>query len=212
MTQDPKGCTPRATFIKIPCLSYQRDQLSTQQDTDTALLVEKCRNGDTKAYRKLYDLYARAMFNTALRILNNRTDAEDVLQDAFTEAFSHLNGFGERAAFGTWLRRITVNRSINFLKKKRVPTTGLDEELVDGTKEDAPADDSVMRYRMNEIRLAIQELPDGYRTVICLHLLEGYDHEEIAQILQVSQVTVRTQYSRARKKLLHIIQKGGQHV
>ena len=65
---------------------------------------------------------------------------------------------------------------------------------------------------MKEIRKAIQELPDGYRTVICLHLLEGYDHEEISQIMQVSQVTVRTQYSRARKKLLQIIQKGGQHV
>lgn len=198
--------------MKNPCLSLQRDPLSTQQDIETALLVERCRNGDTKAYRKLYDLYARAMFNTALRILNNRTDAEDVLQEAFTEAFSNLNSFGERATFGTWLRRITVNRSINFLKKKRIPTTGLDEELTNGMQEDDPFDDSVMRYRINEIREAIQELPDGYRTVICLHLLEGYDHEEISQILQVSQVTVRTQYSRARKKLLHIIQKGGQHV
>lgn len=212
MIQDPKGCAPRATFMKNPCLSLQRDPLSTQQDIETALLVERCRNGDTKAYRKLYDLYARAMFNTALRILNNRTDAEDVLQEAFTEAFSNLNSFGERATFGTWLRRITVNRSINFLKKKRIPTTGLDEELTNGMQEDDPFDDSVMRYRINEIREAIQELPDGYRTVICLHLLEGYDHEEISQILQVSQVTVRTQYSRARKKLLHIIQKGGQHV
>ena len=186
--------------------------MSTQPDTETALLVERCRSGDAKAYRKLYDLYARAMFNTALRILNNRTDAEDVLQEAFTEAFTHLNAFGERAAFGTWLRRITVNRSINLLRKNRLPTTGLDDEVADATQEDTPIDDSVMRYRMKEIRKAIQELPDGYRTVICLHLLEGYDHEEISQIMQVSQVTVRTQYSRARKKLLQIIQKGGQHV
>ena len=150
------------------------------------------------------------MFNTALRITGNRVDAEDVLQDAFIDAFSQLRSFEGRSTFGAWLRQIVVYKSIGLLKKRKVsfidPTSGqwdlIPEETIDETG---------VEYTVAGIKAAIADLPDGYRAVLSLYLLEGYDQEEIAEILKVSHSTVRSQYLRGKQKLLQKLKKVKTH-
>ena len=174
-------------------------------------LVEKSKQGDAGAFRKLYELYAKAMFNTSYRILNDFTEAEDVLQEAFMDAYRHLDSFGNRSSFGSWLKQIVVNKSINVLRKKRLILTDMEQGPIAEMPEEERYDERETQLKIDEVRKAIQALPDGYRTVLSLYLLEGYDHEEIAGILQVAQSTVRTQYIRAKQKLLQSLKQGVSH-
>lgn len=174
-------------------------------------LVERCKQGDSLGYQLLYQRYSKAMYNTSLRIVNNTADAEDVLQEAFLDAFRSLHDFHYRSTFGAWLKKIVINKSINTLRKRRAHFVEIDENGETGVHtlaaEDT-VDEAQVQYQVAEIKKAIQQLPDGYRTVISLYLLEGYDHEEIAGILSISHNTVRTQYVRAKQKLLSIIKQG----
>jgi RNA polymerase sigma-70 factor (ECF subfamily) len=145
------------------------------------------------------------MFNTALRIVNKIADAEDVLQDSFTDAFMQLSSFENRSTFGAWLKQIVVFKSISFLKKQRINFT--DIETVGDLPEENGMNETEIWYTVDMIRQTIKQLPDGYRTVLSLYLFEGYDHEEIAEILGVAQSTVRTQYIRAKQKLLQLLKK-----
>lgn len=148
--------------------------------------------------------YAKAMFNTALRIVNNRADAEDVLQESFTDAFAQLKNFKQKSTFGAWLKQIVVYKSIHKVKKGTFFTDDIDS-LNDVTDDNADDDILNIELTVQKVKDSIQQLPDGYRTVLSLYLLEGYDQEEIAEILQVARVTVRTQYTRAKNKLLEIL-------
>lgn len=156
------------------------------------------------AYRKLYDRYSKAMYNTAYRIVNKTADAEDVLQEAFTDAFMQLKSFQQKSTFGAWLKQIVVYKSIYKVKQERFFID--DISTLEDTKEDSAGDNGPdPELTVQKVKEAIQQLPDGYRTVLSLYLLEGYDHEEIAEILQVAHVTVRTQYMRAKNKLTEIL-------
>ena len=148
------------------------------------------------------------MYNTSLRIVNNRADAEDVLQEAFVDAFRSLNEFHYRSTFGAWLKRIVINKSINVLRKRRMDLVDIDETGLHLLPQDEPIDENEIQLKVEEVKTAIRRLPDGYRSVITLYLLEGYDHEEISEILGISHNTVRTQYVRAKQKLLHILKSG----
>ncbi|MBS1512461.1 MAG: RNA polymerase sigma factor [Bacteroidetes bacterium] len=170
--------------------------------------VERCKRGEASGYRELYQRYARAMFNTCLRILNNVTEAEDVLQESFTEAFKSLHLFEYRTSFGGWLKQICINRSINQLKKRKVNWVDIEATGVTEWEDETVVDENEIRMQVETIKKAIMTLPDGYRTVLTLYLLEGYDHEEIAEILQVATSTTRTQYIRAKQKLLQLLKEG----
>jgi RNA polymerase sigma factor (sigma-70 family) len=146
------------------------------------------------------------MFNTALRIVNKAADAEDVLQDSFTDAFMQLSSFENKSTFGAWLKQIVVFKSISFLKRQRM--SFVDMETVADLPEENGLDETGIWYTVEMIKQTMQQLPDGYRTVLSLYLFEGYDHEEIAEILGVAQSTVRTQYIRAKQKLLKLLKKG----
>ena len=146
------------------------------------------------------------MFNTALRIVNKAADAEDVLQDSFTDAFTQLRSFENKSTFGAWLKQIVVFKSISFLKRQRI--SFVDMETVADLPEVNELDEAEIWYTVELIKKRIQQLPDGYRTVLSLHLFEGYDHEEISEMLGVAQSTVRTQYIRAKQKLLQLLKKG----
>ena len=176
-------------------------------------LVERCKQGDSLSYQLLYQRYSKAMYNTSLRIVNNSADAEDVLQEAFLDAFRSLHDFHYRSTFGAWLKKIVINKSINTLRKRRAYFVELDENSETGVyalAQEESLDEEALQYQVAEVKKAIQKLPDGYRAVLSLYLLEGYDHEEIAGILSISHNTVRTQYVRAKQKLLSIIKQGGQ--
>ena len=143
------------------------------------------------------------MFNTALRLVNKTADAEDILQESFIDAFAQLSSFQNRSSFGAWIKQIVIYKSIGFLKKQRFSFVEM-ENAEDVVEEKAMSEEEV-NYTVSTIRLAIRELPDGYRTVLSLYLLEGYDHEEIAEILGVAKSTVRTQYIRAKQKLITLL-------
>ena len=146
------------------------------------------------------------MFNTALRIVNKVADAEDVLQDSFTDAFMQLSSFENKSTFGAWLKQIVVYKSIGHLKKQRM--SFVDMEKAEDVPEENGLNEDEVSYTVNLVKQKMQGLPDGYRTVLSLYLFEGYDHEEIAEILGVAQSTVRTQYIRAKQKLLQLLKKG----
>ena len=180
--------------------------LETTVYTDRhVLLVEACRRGERKAQYELYRLYSKAMYNVCFRILNHPAEAEDVLQEAFLDAFQHLNDFRQTSTFGAWLKQIVVNRAINHLRQRRVQFVDVEEAEYVGDTESV--DESELEYDVTTVRRGIESLPDGFRTVLSLYLLEGYDHEEIAGILGISESTSRSQFLRAKKRLLEILKR-----
>lgn len=167
-------------------------------------LIERCKAGDRNAHYRLYKLYSRAMFNVCYRITGSEEDAEDALQEAFISAFRNLESYRGDAAFGAWLKRIAINKAINILKKKRHEFIGEDGEW------DIPEEETPPSYREGEltverVRKAIEQLPDGYRSVLSLYLLEGYDHQEIAEIMGISESTSKSQLNRAKNKLRELL-------
>jgi RNA polymerase sigma factor (sigma-70 family) len=172
-------------------------------------LVVECKQGSKKACYELYRLYSKAMLNVAFRIVGNIAEAEDVLQEAFLDAFNKVKDFRQDTTFGLWLKQIVVNRSINLLRKRRLELIELDGEQIENIAEEAAEDDEDVKYKAAQVKEAIKELPEGYRLVISLYLLEGYDHEEIGQILNISENTSRTQFLRAKRKLIGILNEKG---
>ena len=168
------------------------------------LLIEACKRGDQKAQFEIYQLYYVAMYNTSLRIVGDPDDAEDVMQESFLKAFNKLKTYRGEVSFGAWLKRIVINKALDFLRLKKEQFS-LDEvgEIVE-EPDDLPETMEVA-YRAETIKRAIQSLPEGYRIVLSLILLEGYDHEEVSGILNISNATSRTQYHRAKKKLLELL-------
>ena len=171
-------------------------------------LVERCKRGDSRAYEAIYAKYAKAMYNTSLRIVNHTGDAEDVMQEAFTDAFRSLEDFHYKSTFGAWLKRIVINKSINQLRKRKMDLIDIEKTNIGNVAEEDGPDEQELHLKVEDIKKAVALLPNGYRTVLTLYLFEGYDQEEIAEILGVSHATVRTQYMRAKKKLLQYIKLG----
>lgn len=168
-------------------------------------LIRGCQVNDRKAQFQVYKLYYKAMFNTAIRIVNDSAQAEDIMQEAFLEAFRKIENYRSESSFGTWLKRIVINKSIDEIRKAKdiISIDELDVEVP--VQSDDENYIQVLSTRVEEIRKAIHALSDSYRIILSLYLLEGYDHEEIAQILGISYNLSRTRYSRARKKLLGYI-------
>jgi len=172
-------------------------------------LVVECKQGSKKACYQLYKLYAKAMLNVSFRIVGNIAEAEDVLQEAFLDAFNKVKDFRQDTTFGLWLKQIVVNRSINLLRKRKLQLVELDGEQFENIADDEFEDDEDTQYQAARVKEAIKQLPEGYRLVLSLYLLEGYDHEEISQILEISENTSRTQFLRAKRKLLEILNRKG---
>lgn len=169
-------------------------------------LVNECRTGSRKAQFELYKLYASAMYNVALRIVNDDAEAEDVLQEAFLDAFNRIKDFRQETTFGLWLKQIVINRAINYLRKRKLDLISLDEVEV---ADEPNYDESETVLKVEAIKAAMNELPDGYRVVLTLYLFEGYDHEEIAHILKITENTSRSQYMRAKRKLNSLLETKG---
>ncbi len=166
-------------------------------------LVEKCKTGHSSSQYELYGLYVDAMYNVGMRMLGNKEDAEDIVQDSFVAAFKNLDGFSYESTFGAWLKRIVINKSINYLKKKEIPVVPIaahEFHLKDDTEVETAAVD------IKKVKEGINKLPAGYRQIINLYLIEGYDHVEIGEVLGISTSTSKSQYHRAKKKLVQIIE------
>lgn len=167
-------------------------------------LVEQSKKGDRKAQFALYNQYVDAMFQISLRMLNNRADAEDILQESFVKAFKKLNQFKYESSFGAWLKRIVINNCINYLKKRKLKWVEIKDAAID-LKAETTENQLNQLPKIEQVKEKIKQLPDGFRIVLTLYLLEGYDHVEISQILNISESTSKTQYHRAKNKLKQLI-------
>jgi RNA polymerase sigma-70 factor (ECF subfamily) len=165
-----------------------------------AQLIEKCKKGNSQAQFSLYKLYKKAMYNLAHRLLKHREDAEDILQEAFVDCFRSIGLFRFESTFGAWLKKILVNKCINHLRKKKIDLT-----LCDNLPPVVYEEEEEVTYETSKIFKGIEMLPDGYRIILTLYLLEGYDHSEISQILGITESTSKSQYMRAKEKLRRII-------
>jgi RNA polymerase sigma-70 factor (ECF subfamily) len=174
-------------------------------------LIEQCRQGNRKAYHKVYKLYAKAMFSICLRMLNNRSEAEDMLQEIFTDVFRLMDNYRFESSFGSWIKQISINKCINELRRKKTELDYFDDlETFDIPEEN---DDRPSEYELalsvQNIKKTMEKLPDGSRTIFSLYLLEGYDHVEIAEILNITESTSKSQYMRARLRMKEILTEMG---
>ena len=164
-------------------------------------IIDRCREGDEKAQFQLYKLYYKSMYSVSVRIVNDVMEAEDVMQEAFLSAFKKIKTYKGEVSFGAWLKRIVVNRSLDYLKKRKVQF----EEINDRTSQIEDYQMSTQEVDVKVLKAAIQDLSDGYRVVLSLYLIEGYDHDEISQILGISNSASRTQLLRAKNKLREML-------
>ncbi len=175
--------------------------METLCKTDRTALVEACRRGDRSAQYELYRLYSKTMYNVCYRILNHTAEAEDVLQDAFVKFFQRIHDFRQESTVGAYLKQIVVNEALNRLRQRRMQLVDVEEGLEVAFVPATEPDD----WDVSEVRTALMKLPDGFRTVLTLHLLEDYSHEEIAELLHISPSTSRSQFMRAKIKLKEIM-------
>lgn len=168
-------------------------------------IIESCKKGNRQSQFELYRLYSKAMYNICLRMVKNELDAEDLLQNSFSDVFSKLYSFRYKSSIGAWIKRIVINNCINFLKKKRLRFAELDERVSSREVVEAPVVED-KGLTVENVNNALLQLPDGYRVVFSLYLMEGYDHKEIAEILSISEATSKSQYSRAKSKLRQLLQ------
>jgi RNA polymerase sigma factor (sigma-70 family) len=175
-------------------------------NTLTIDIVEKCKQNDRKAQLKLYNQYCDGMFTVAMRFVKDTMEAEDIVQEAFIKAFAKLHQYKAEVTFGAWLKRIVINKSIDLLKSKKQQMLELDEvhlKVIDTDYENEwLVDDAIT---LDEVKEAIRKLPDKYQYVVMLFLIEGYDHQEIAEILTITEVASRTQLSRGKAKLRELL-------
>ena len=172
----------------------------------TQELIALCKLGNRKAQFELYNLYAKAMFNTCLRIVREKEEAEDALQESFLEAFTKLDYFRGESTFGAWLKSIVVNKALNKLRLRKIIFEDIDNYHNDfEINEERDFFEDHTNFAVEKIKSAINSLPDGFRIVLNLYLFEGYDHHEISQILGISESTSRSQYIRGKSKLLGLI-------
>lgn len=167
-------------------------------------LIEQSKLGDSASQYRLYKLYARAMFNVAVRMMHSREAAEDILQDSFVDAFLRLSEFRYESSFGSWLKRIVINNCLNELKKRKVDLKFFDDMRVFDQGKDSQ-ESHPEGLSVDKVKKAMEQLPNGARMIFSLYLLEGYDHVEIAQILNVSESNSKSQYMRAKRRVKEIL-------
>jgi RNA polymerase sigma-70 factor (ECF subfamily) len=166
-------------------------------------LLNQCKKGNSKAQFEIYKLYYKAMYNVSLRIVQNINDAEDVMQDSFLSAFSKLNYWSQEVAFGAWLKKIVINKSLDLLKKKKLETVDIDERLnvLDDNIENS---EEQIQIKIDVIKQIVSELPEKYRNVTTLFLFEGLTHNEISEILEIKPETSRIRFMRAKELIVKV--------
>ena len=168
-------------------------------------LIEKCLENDPRAQEFLYKRFSRRMYGVCLRFARNTLEADDILQEGFIKVFTFLKDFRQDGSFEGWIRRTFVNTAINYYhsKENEWKETSIDKaESVQSVSEDAL--DIISAADLIEI---IRELPEGYRLVFNLYVIEGYAHQEIAEMLHISESTSKSQLSRARMALQERLEK-----
>lgn len=166
---------------------------------DETQLIKGCRKGDRLAQKELYERYSRKMMGVCLRYVNDRETARDLLQDGFVKVFTSMDSYLGAGSFEGWMRKIFVNCALEYLRKSDVLRESTD---LDNTAELIQPDSSVISsMSAAELMQLVQELPTGFRTVFNLFAIEGYSHKEISEMLNITESTSRSQFTRAKQML-----------
>jgi RNA polymerase sigma-70 factor (ECF subfamily) len=188
---------------------YERQRQNSE--LDEAAAIERAKQGDAGAFQALYDKHKRRVYSLCLRMTANVAEAEDLTQEAFLQLYRKIATFRGESAFSTWLHRLSVNVVLMHLRKKGLPVVSL-EETTQGTEEDSPkkdfgAEDLALAGSIDRLQLqkAVNDLPPGYRTIFVLHDVEGYEHNEIAEIVGCSIGNSKSQLHKARMKLRDLL-------
>ncbi len=168
------------------------------------VLIARCKRGDPAAYTELYNEHARAVYNTILRLVKHTAEAEDILQESFVAAFQGIGHFTHTGGFGAWVKRIAINKSIDCIRKRKINFVQLEADWVTVAEEEM-INEATFQFTMDAIESAIELLPDNYRTIFNLYVIENIPQADIAQMLGLENTTVRVQYHRAKQKLLSIL-------
>ncbi|MBT8277726.1 MAG: RNA polymerase sigma factor [Bacteroidia bacterium] len=171
-------------------------------------LIELCKSGDQRAQLEIYNRYYAAMFNTAYRIVKDRFEAEDIMQEAFLTAFTKLNTLNDTVTFGAWLKRIVINKSIyTYNKSSKYDDVPLNNVLYKVEAQDGISEDyEFTNLKAKQVLETMSTLKDNYRIALTLHLIEGYDYEEMSSIMNLSYANCRTTVSRAKDSLRQKLQ------
>jgi len=176
-----------------------------------AQAIEQAKVGDPYAFEQLYGLHKRRVYSLCLRMTGNTAEAEDLTQEAFLQLYRKIGTFRGESAFSTWLHRLSVNVVLMHLRKKGLPEVSLEETLEpqqeDGPKKDIGVRDNVLAGSIDRVNLerAIENLPPGYRIIFVLHDIEGYEHNEIAEMMGCSIGNSKSQLHKARMKLRDLL-------
>lgn len=171
--------------------------------TDNEKLIKQCQKKSSRAFDELYKNYSSLVYGICIRYTKDRAEAEDLMQECFIKILNKIGDYEFKGSFEGWLRRLTVNNAINFLKSKK---SFMSEDVGEyEIQDDNFGSDVISDLSVKEIISIINRLPAGYRTVFNLHVIEGYKHTEIAELLEISDITCRTQYKKAREALIALI-------
>ena len=166
---------------------------------DEQLLIAGCKRGESWARKEVYELYAPAMMSVCMRYVNNRETARDLLQDGFVKIFTSMDSYTGSGSFEGWMRKIFVNCALEYLRKSDVLREATD---LDNTAELIQPDSSAISdMSAAELMNLVKELPVGFRTVFNMFAIEGYSHKEISEMLNITESTSRSQYTRAKQLL-----------
>jgi len=187
----------KSLFVKIGVL--ENAYINIHQD-----IINACKAGDRNAQFKIYKLYYKAMYNTSLRIVNDTMEAEDIMQEAFLQAFNRIHSYTGEGSFGSWLKRIVINKSLDVIRKRKIQVS-LEEESMEFPEIIEENREEEIRLQLADVKEAIGELQEEYRVIINLFLLEQYSHEEISEMLHITNNLSRTRLVRAKQKVLKIL-------
>lgn len=169
----------------------------------TPQIIEQCKVGNQQAYSQIYESCARGVFSSIVRIVKNKEEAEDLLQETFISAFQNISKFRLESSLFGWIKKIGINKSLNSIKKRKLDWSEREIENISIVEEDKQWEN--IELEVSKVIDKMSLLPEGYRVVISLFLFEGYSHKEISEQLQISESTSKSQYVRGKKKLRELL-------
>ncbi len=171
---------------------------------NTKNIIQKCKANDYSAQLEVYHSYKNMMFGSAIRILKNREEAEDIVQDAFIKGFEKIHQLQDEANLGAWLKRIVVNKSLDVARNRNRFIFTSEDSILEN-KPDENEDDIKPDISIDFIKECINSLKEKYRIVLMLYMIEDYNHREIGELLNINESTVRNQYRRGKDQLLQLL-------
>ncbi len=186
-----------SSFVQKLITELKIFQLNSEQE-----LLKQCQKGDRQSQMTLYKKYARAMYQVSRNIIKDEMKAEEAMQDAFLSAFEKLDEFKAEVTFGSWLKKIVINKSLDHLKKDKMYLHAESAENLQLLEDSEEID---LSEKIEAVKKAMNDLPENYRIILSLYYLEGYDYEEISEILNLSYANSRVMLNRAKNKLITLL-------